>query len=59
MMKKRGKVTVEKVEIIPLDPETQKLADKVMEALRERLKEDEVREQKIKERKRKSKNDYR
>jgi hypothetical protein len=58
-MKKRGKVTVEKVEIIPLDPETQKLADKVMEALRERLKEDEVREQKMKERKRKSKNDYR
>ena len=48
-MRKRGKVTVEKVEIIPLDPETQKLADKVMEALRERLKEDEVREQKIKE----------
>jgi len=58
-MKKRGKITVEKVEIIPLDPETQKLADKVMETLRERLKEDEVREQKIKERKRKSKNDYR
>ena len=58
-MKKRGRVTVEKVEIIPLDPETQKLADELMEALRKRLKEDEVKEQKIKERKRKSKNDYR